>query len=415
MRLDPKDHTFLRAKGARRILAALPEGSTRFVGGCVRNALLGEPGGDIDMATQLRPDEVAKRMREAGIAVHETGLSHGTLTLVASGEVVEITTLRKDVSTDGRRATVSFTTDWALDAKRRDFTINALYADADGLIHDPTAQGLADIKARRVRFVGNPETRIREDYLRILRFFRFNAWYARDGALERAGLAACRNLQAGLEGLSAERVWAETKKLLAAPKPHRVVNLMLAGGILETLLPEASNVEGLGLLQKLEEEKALAPDSGTRLMALCARDEFLMARLCKRLKMSNREKTRFLRWAMDRAALAPAMSEKELAMTCYKSGRQTIMDRVLLRAAGASDPVLKAGWWQNYQFAKAWEKPEFPLKGKDLIAAGFASGPKLGKTLQALEALWLRSNFTADKAKLLMAARLVAGQNKSRP
>ena len=403
---------WLSAAPTQRLFAALPKDSARFVGGCVRNALLGEPVADYDIATTVEPHEVAKYLKAANIAVHETGIAHGTLTAVVDGTVFEVTTLRKDVSTDGRRATVEFTKGWAEDARRRDFTINALYADLSGEIFDPTEQGLDDIKVRKVRFVGNAETRIEEDYLRILRFFRFNAWYAADKALDGAGLTACRELKAGLKSLSSERVWSELKKLLSAPNimgkgPFRTVNVMSVNGILETLLPEASNAEGLQLICALEESKSLSPDPYLRLMAMSTRDELAMARLCKRLKMSNKEKTRLMYWAGDQTSLQPGLPDKETKIAIYTAGQQVAMDRALIRSAGASDPIEAAAWWALYETARDWQRPEFPVTGKDLIAMGIPHGEKLGKALTALKALWIRSGFKVEKPQLMVAAKML--------
>ena len=408
MKLDASKNPWLCAEPTRKLFAALPDGSARFVGGCVRNALLGEPVADLDIATKLAPADVSKRLKTAGFAVHETGIAHGTLTVVCVGSVFEITSLRKDVSTDGRRATVAFTGDWSEDARRRDFTINALYADLDGQVYDPTGQGLEDIKQRKIRFVGKAETRIEEDYLRILRFFRFNAWYTHDKAMDKDGLKACRDLQAGLKTLSAERVWSEIKKLLSAPHPFRTVNVMLVSGILETLLPEASNAEGLQLLCALETKKNLAPDPYLRLMAMSGRDELAMARLCRRLKMSNKEKARLMHWAGDQTSLTPDMLEKETEIALYTAGRQVALDRAVLRAAG--DAKQSAEWWLLYVAAKDWQKPEFPITAKDLIALGIAHGPALGKAMRALEALWIKSGFKVKKPQLLVAAKMLFRQ-----
>ena len=410
MKLDVDSHEWLSAKPVLRVFAALPKGQARFVGGCVRNALMGAPVSDYDIATTLQPKEVSAALKAAKIAVHETGIDHGTLTAVADNAVFEITTLRKDVSTDGRRATVEFTKDWDADAQRRDFTMNALYCDLEGVIYDPTGQGLSDIKTKTIRFVGTATERIEEDYLRILRYFRFHAWYTADAAMNKEALSACRAYKAGLKTLSAERVWSEFKKLLSAPMPHRTVNVMLINGVLETLLPEASNSEGLQLLCALEEKAGLEPDPYLRLMALAARDEFAMAGLVRRLKMSGKEKTRLLSWAGDRAALAPGLDDKDLKIEIYKAGRQTAMDRAILRAAGAKDPILRNEWLNIYKTAQDWQWPEFPLTGKDLIAAGIPAGPKMGKSLAALKALWIRSGFTATKPKLLMALALIGGR-----
>jgi len=407
VKLDPKKHKWLASKPALRVFDALPSNSARFVGGCVRNAILGAPVADYDIATTETPEKVMRALKGAGISVHETGISHGTITAVADKIVFEITTLRKDVTTDGRRATVEFSTDWNEDARRRDFTMNALYADPDGQIHDPTGQGVADAKARRIRFVDDAHSRIEEDYLRILRFFRFFAWYGEDTAMDKQGLDACRELKTGLKTLSAERIWSETKKLLAAPSPHRTVNVMLINGILETLLPEASNSEGLQRLIEIEPEAGVKPDPYLRLMAMAARDEFAIAGLCRRLKMSNAEKKRLVLWAADRTELAPGQPDKETKIMLYNAGRHVAMDRAVLRAAGADDPIVRNGWLSVYDIARTWEWPEFPLSGKDIIKAGVPSGEKVGKALTALEALWVRSGFHADKKRLLAALTLI--------
>jgi len=410
VKLNVDKHAWLTAKPTQRLFAALPKGTARFVGGCVRNALLGEPVADYDIATTVEPHEVAKHLKAADIAVHETGIAHGTLTAVVDGTVFEVTTLRRDVSTDGRRATVEFTADWAEDAHRRDFTINALYSDLNGEIYDPTKQGLADIKTRKIRFVGNAETRIEEDYLRILRFFRFNAWYAEDRAMDAVGLTACRELKAELKSLSSERVWSEIKKLLSAPTPFRTVNVMSVNGVLETLLPEASNSEGLQLLCELEKNKSLSPDPYLRLMAMSARDELAMARLCKRLKMSNKEKARLKHWAGDQTNLQPGLPDKETKIAIYTAGQQVAMDRAVLRSAGASDPIEAAAWWALHNTARDWQWPEFPVTGKDLIAVGIPHGEKLGKSLTALKALWIRSGFKVEKSQLMVAAKMLFKQ-----
>ncbi len=405
MKLDADKNPWLDAAPTRKLFAALPKDSARFVGGCVRNALLGAPVADLDIATTLEPAEVAKRLKQAGFAVHETGIAHGTLTVVCASTVFEITTLRKDVSTDGRRATVAFTKDWNEDAQRRDFTMNALYADLAGQVYDPTGQGIADIKARKIRFVGDARTRIEEDYLRILRFFRFTAWYGHDRIMDKGGLAACRDLQSGLKTLSAERIWSEIKKLLSAPYPFRTVNVMLVGGVLETLLPEASNAEGLQYLCELEAIKSLEPDPYLRLMVMSGRDELATARLCKRLKMSNKEKARLMAWAGDQTKLTPDMPKKESEIAFYTAGRQVAMDRAILRAAGAGADMNR--WWHVYLQAKNWQKPDFPVAGKDLIELGIPHGPALGKAMRALEALWIKSGFNVQKPQLLTAAKML--------
>ena len=402
----------MREVGVRAIFSALPEGSVRFVGGCVRNALMGRQVSDIDLATQLAPNDVIKALDSAKIRYVPTGIDHGTVTAVIDGKPYEITSLRKDVETDGRRAVVSFTQDWAEDAQRRDLTFNALYADYDGQIFDPAGQGLEDLDARRFRFVGDADTRVKEDYLRILRFFRFLAWYGRgvEGQISKpdaASLKACRENAGGLKKLSAERIWTEVKKLLLAPDPARVLRIMLTNDILETLLPEASNVEGLECLIALERREAIKPDPLLRLMALSTREPLPMALLTKRLKMSKAEKTRLISWATDATALDPNADDRAKRIAIYKAGKQVIMDRAHLRAAGAEDPITSSRWMSLVDLAMGWTPPKFPLTGKDLIKAGEPPGEAMGKKLEALKALWVRSGFTVEKDKLLMALKLL--------
>ena len=405
--LNPKQFAWMRSKAISAVFKALPAGSTRFVGGCVRNALMGVEVGDIDLATQLGPKEVAKALDEAKIRYVPTGIDHGTLTAVIKGKPFEITSLRKDVETDGRRAVVAFTKDWAEDAQRRDLTINALYADFDGTIYDPTGQGLDDLKAMKFRFVGDAEERVQEDYLRILRFFRFLAWYGGDGKVDAAALKACRENRRGLKKLSAERVWSELKKLLLARDPSRSVRIMLTNEILDTLLPEASNAEGLSKMVVLESREAIVPDPLLRLMAMSAREPLQMALLCKRLKMSSKETARLRAWSDSSEALDPHANDSEKLKTIYFAGKQVVIDRARVRAAGEEDALLSSRWMSLADLAMGWTPPEFPLTGKDLKAEGVEPGPQMGKVLDALKALWVRSNFTAGREQLLMALKLI--------
>lgn len=398
---------FIDDAGAQAILAALPDGSTRFVGGCIRNALWGEPVADIDLATQIAPETAVTLLKDAKIKTVPTGIAHGTITAVVSGKPYEITTLRRDVETDGRRAVIAYTDDWAEDAQRRDFTVNALYADQSGEVFDPTGEGLADIEARRFRFVGDADQRVREDYLRILRLFRFVAWYGRDAKITKEALTACRENRSGLKTLSAERVWSETKKLLSASDPVRSVRIMLQQELLDTLLPEASNVNGLSCMVSLEGREAIKPDPMLRLMAMMGREPLPAVLMAKRLRMSNKEADRLKAWASDGESLSSDMSERARMQAIYRSGKQTILDRARLRAAGATDPLESSRWMVLADLALGWTPPAFPLRGADLVKAGVPKGPKLGKALAALEALWVRSGFSTEKPQLLAALKLL--------
>lgn len=406
--LTPQSHAWLTDPDNIAVMNALGAGRARYVGGSVRNSLWGFDVDDIDIATQLKPQAVLDALKSAGIKSVPTGIDHGTITAVMNGRPIEITSLRKDVATDGRRAVVAYTTDWAEDAQRRDFTVNALYADLDGKIYDPTGQGLTDAKARKFRFVGTAEDRVSEDYLRVLRYFRFIAWYGGDSKLDAEALAACRGGVRGLKSLSAERVWSEIKKLLRAPNPSRALQIMLTNDILEAIMPEATNVEGLSKFINLERREALRPvDPMLRIMALSARNPLPMALLCKRMKMSKADTVRLRSWADDATSFDPGSDERAKLAAIYHTGKRLAMDRCLIRAAGEGDPILSAKWMSLVDLALGWTAPVFPLTGKDLAAAGVAPGPGMGKKLDALKALWVRSGFTADKPKLLMALKLL--------
>ena len=411
MKLDVSKHDWLQSSALKTLFEAFPDGSLRFVGGCVRNALMGHPVSDIDLATQLEPDEMMAALDKAKIRYVETGVAHGTVTAVIKGTPYEITSLRKDIETDGRRAVVSFTKDWAVDALRRDLTVNALYADLSGQVFDPLGEGLDDIKAGRLRFAGEAAARITEDYLRLLRYFRFMAWYGGDAPFDKEALTASRELQSGLKKLSAERVWSELKKLLSAPDPTRAARVMFQQGILETLLPESSNADGLELYVKLEKREGLEPDPLARLMAMSAREPLQMALLAKRLKMSKAESARLRGWSDDDGVLDPYADDRSKLQAIYKSGKQVVIDRARLRAAGEPDVIKSAHWISLADLAADWTRPKFPLTGKDLQAAGVKAGPEMGRIMKALEALWIRSGFTVDKPKLLIALKMFGGKS----
>ena len=363
-------------------LVGAGDGTAFFVGGCVRNTLLGQPVADIDITTPIDPAEVTRRLEAAGLKVVPTGIGHGTVTAVSGGEGFEITTFRADVTTDGRRATVRFSTDIAEDAARRDFTMNAIYADAAGEIIDPL-EGLPDILARRVRFIGDPHDRIREDYLRILRFFRFTAWYGHDG-IEAGGLAACAELADGIDGLARERIGAEMKKLLAAPDPASAVAAMAASGVLARCLPGASPTL-LAPLVHLEGEAAVAADWMARLAALGGETPETALRL-SRVEAKGLTDIRTLL-----AAPTP------VAVAAHCSGARTARALALLRAASGDTSGLAK---LNDEIARGIAA-KFPLRAADLVAAGMQPGPELGTALEAARTRWLNSNFSLDRMKLL--------------
>lgn len=369
-------------EGLARLLAALDaaEGRTRYVGGAVRDTLADIPVSDLDLATALPPEEATRRIRQAGFKAVPTGIAHGTVTAVLHGWPVEVTTLRRDVSTDGRRATVAFTDDWREDAARRDFTINALSADpASGRIHDYFG-GVDDLAAGRVRFIGEPYARIAEDHLRILRFFRFQARFGRH-APDAPALAACTERANDLMALSRERIAAEWLKLLDFPDPVATVTLMIGHGILRPVLPEIDGAR-LPLLARLvarETALGVAPDALRRFAALLPRDPALAGRVAARLKLSNAQRARLALYA----GPTPPGPARAIAWAHREGARD------LLLLSDWTDADIAAG----LAAIASWERPVFPLKGGDLLALGLKPGPEIAATLQAIEREWIAAGF----------------------
>ena len=367
--------------------AAGGPGCARFVGGCVRNALIGAPVADIDIATTLKPEETDRAIRTAGLKAVPTGIAHGTVTAVSERQPFEITTLRRDVSTDGRNATVAFTDDWAEDAARRDFRLNALYADGEGRVFDPTGEGVADAAAGRIVFVGNPETRIREDFLRILRFFRFFAWYGR-GEPDEAALEACRALAPGMTRLSAERVSKELMTLLAAPGPRVAMAAMTDAGVLAQILPEAAN----GPL--FEAAVGLSPDPVIRLMTLFPTDERLVREASTRLRFANATRDRLAAAAVAAPAVSLTMSDPEVRAAVYLHGGRALTDALHRRwaeAPGEGDAAQRL-----LALAESWRRPSMPVGGRELARLGVEPGPETGRLLKAFEDGWIADDFPSD-------------------
>ena len=390
------DQSWLRAPQTRAVIAALEaaggSGCARFVGGCVRNAVIGQPVDDIDIATTLAPEAVMAAVKTAGLKAVPTGLAHGTVTAVSGGQPHEVTTLRRDVSTDGRNATVAFTRDWAEDAGRRDFRLNALYAAPDGEMFDPTGQGIDDALAGRIVFVGEPETRIREDYLRILRFFRFHAWYGR-GPADAAGLKACADLKDGIIRLSAERVSKELLKLLAAPDPAPAVRLMAESGVLDRVLPDHA---GLTLFESMTH---ISDDPLLRLSALLPADADRVRASARALRLSNAQKERLVLALPAEPAVSPVMAERAGRAALYRLGRRRFEDQ-LMRAWAAS-PEQEEQARRLLDQVAAWSIPRLPVDGHDAARAG-ASGPAVGQTLGAFEDWWVDQDFPeGDHAAML--------------
>ncbi|NLS28503.1 CCA-adding enzyme [Sphingomonas sp. S2M10] len=376
-----------------RVLGAA-EGLSRFVGGAVRDALLDIPVADLDLATSLTPEEVLARLRAAAIRAVPTGLQHGTITAVLESGPVEVTTLRRDVSTDGRHATVAFTDDWREDAARRDFTINALYADPEtGALYDYFG-GLEDLAARRVRFIGDPLQRIAEDHLRILRFFRFLARFG--DTPDAAGLDACTARARDLMALSRERIRDELLKLLVARDAVGVVALMLARGILAPVVPEIATADRLAALATREARLGATPDPVRRLAALLPRDATLGDSIGARLKLSNAQRKRLI------LALGDGGTDNARALA-YRIGREAAEDRLLL--AAASDEEAVQGWSQ----LAGWEIPRLPMSGGALVERGLAKGPDVARALRAVEEQWIAERFP-DGARVDTIADAVVAQ-----
>jgi poly(A) polymerase len=401
-RLDPARNDWMRSPATLRVMEAL--GDARFVGGAVRNALLGRDVSDVDIATPLMPGDVTKRLESARLKAVPTGIDHGTITAIANGKPFEVTTLRRDVSTDGRRAVVAFTTDWKEDAQRRDFTMNALYADAKGEVFD-TVGGIADLQAGRVRFVGDPVTRIREDYLRILRLFRFHAWYGK-GEIEAEALRAVAEEKAGLAQLSGERIQNEMLKLLAAENPIAVLRSMAAVGILSDIFPGALNIVRLERLCAIDANNFFKPDAILRLAALLPNDVAVADNLAARWRLSNADRDRLVDLSGAREKIVSYLSIKEVRKLLYALGTPRFKDRVFLKWAEDPKESNFIQWRALLAMADAWERPKFPLDGGNVMAAGVPQGPLIGKILSEVEEWWIDSDFIEDEFSL--AERLKA-------
>jgi poly(A) polymerase len=385
------DAPWREGSGMRAVLAALDAemGATRFVGGAVRDTLLGLPVSDVDLATRLQPPEVIERLQRAGIKAVPTGIAHGTITAVPSDGPIEVTTLRRDVATDGRRATVAFTEDWRADAARRDFTINALFADpATGEVQDYFG-GEADLAGGCVRFIGDPLTRIAEDHLRILRFFRFTARFGSEPDVP--GLSACTARANDLMALSRERIADEWLKILALPDPVSTIALMIVHGILRPVLPEIERTDALGALVARESAAGIAPNPLRRLAALLPPDPALAANVAARLRLSKGAAKRLVSAA---GRSDEAVDPQALA---YREGADEAANRILL-GDGSLDQLAALA---------DWHRPHFPLSGGDLIAMGFKPGPIVARTLQAIEARWVKEGFPADPQKVREIARAI--------
>jgi tRNA nucleotidyltransferase/poly(A) polymerase len=403
------DAPWLKSGPTARVLGLLNGNGeeARVVGGAVRNALLKIPTGDIDIATTALPTEVIRRAKAAGIKCVPTGIEHGTVTLVVDGQPFEVTTLREDTETFGRKAKVAFGRDWVRDAERRDFTINGLSVDADGVVHDHVG-GLEDIAARRVRFIGDPNRRIAEDYLRILRFFRIHAAYGA-GEPDRAGILACIAGRAGLATLSAERVRMEMLKLMLAEGAAGVITAMVDGGLLLQILGGVAYAGPFRSMIAAERMLGLKPDPVRRLGALAVAVTEDARRVAARLRLSNAE-AKALDSMGHRWWRLAGMDEATARRRLYRLGADRYRDRLMLAWARAGRDIDPAHWRELATLPARWSAPKFPLKAADFNARGIADGPALGHVLTLAEDAWLAADFPLDPSALTAIADQAAAR-----
>lgn len=398
---------FLDEPGVKRVFSALDvnDEETRIIGGAIRNVLLGAAVHEVDFATTATPDDIIRHAKAAGLRFAPTGYEHGTVTLLVDGKPFEVTTLREDVETDGRRAKVRFGRSFEQDALRRDFTINALSVTSDGRLFDYT-NALADIQARRVRFIGEARQRIREDYLRSLRFFRFHAAYGA-GIMDAEAFAAIIAERAGLETLSRERIRAELLKLLIAERASEVVADMAGAGLLQSLLAGITQPTRLARIVEIEAAHGVGPDAVLRLIALCVMTSDDAARLRDRMRLSNAETMRAEHAALAYARLHGRLTPpqpRELYTFLYERGRAAACDALSLAHAESPAAPNDPEWISAWRFLRDTPEPRLPFTGADLIARGLPSGREMGQTLKKLQALWIRAGFPTDPSVL---ARLI--------
>ncbi|MEO8558983.1 MAG: CCA tRNA nucleotidyltransferase [Rhodospirillales bacterium] len=403
---------WMTAPETARVLAALAKGgiAARFVGGSVRNALLGVAIDDIDLAVACKPEDTLRLLIGAGIRAISTGIEHGTITAVSNGKHFEITSLRRDAETFGRKARVEFTDDWLEDAQRRDFTVNAMFADADGALYD-FFDGRADLAAGRIRFVGMSAERIKEDVLRILRFFRFQAWYGKE-PLHQESFAACVAAAPSMSKLSGERVQKEMRRLLEATDPVPTLRLMADNKILAHWLPELGALDTLTALVALERERGEA-DPWRRLAALLPPDSDVAA-LAERWRLSNAVSERLQAMVVAEPTIQAQATLQQRRQWRYRLGDTLYADRVLLAwAKAAPSNAAASNYGVALQLARDWPAPNFPLSGADVVALGVAPGPQIGALLRAVEAWWIDGDFSANRAACLAEMRRRAAELSS--
>jgi tRNA nucleotidyltransferase/poly(A) polymerase len=399
---------WFQARGVGAVFALIAGGGeeARVIGGAVRNALLAAPVREVDFATTATPDKVTALAGAAGIKVVPTGIDHGTVTLVVEGRGFEVTTLRQDIATDGRHAVVRFGRDWTADAMRRDFTVNALSADASGVVHDPIG-GLADIRARRIRFIGDPAERIAEDRLRILRLFRFHAEYG-EGDIDAAGLSAAIRARNDLRDLSAERVGQEMRRIVVASRAVEVATLMQESGILGVVFGGIGYLAQFGKMVRASTAAKAPVHPAPRFAALGCRVAEDALRLTERLRLTNAERDRMLATLSAARAFAPFPDEPGQRRALYELGEPAFRDGVFQGFAWASEPAGPV-WKELYHLPDRWQAPVFPLSGRDVTDV--PRGPAIGALLRAVEAWWIEQDFAPDEAALrARLQQMIAGQ-----
>lgn len=403
--LKPEEHHWMDSLNIKKLFKAFPEETIRFVGGCVRNALLGFEVSDIDLATQLKPNEVKKCLENAGIKYLTTGIKHGTITAVIEKNTFEITSLRSDFNTDGRHAEVIFKSNWEVDAQRRDFTINALYANFKGQVFDPTGKGLKDLRPVKISFVGNPENRIREDYLRIIRYFRFLSCYGTKDSVNPETLSVIKANLEGLSRLSPERLWMELKNLLSANSVFHALYLMESTGVLNYILPELKGVSGLKKLEDLERSNTISVDPLLRIMTLIHRDIKKVNTLCDRFRMSSKETKRLQLWSTSQYEIQKDMLNIDIMNFIYKEGHQVFFDRCTYDITSQDEYNKYHDLKLLIKSSQKIKTPIFPVKGRDLKSIGITPGPQMGLMLNALETIWIESGFESTRENLLQFAK----------
>ena len=406
---------WLSTATVQSVFAALEQdgAEARIVGGAVRNALLGVPVADIDFATTATPDIVSAQSKAAGFKVVPTGIEHGTLTVLAGGNKYEVTTLREDIETDGRRAVVRFGRDWIADARRRDFTVNALSVDAKGTLYDPLG-GYDDVLTGRIRFVGEPGKRIAEDRLRVLRFFRFYAQYGK-GDLDGEGLTAAIRARDALRDLSAERIGQEMRQIAVARGALKTVTAMQDSGILPIVLGGVGYIGALRRLQEFENSVDMTPKLALRVAAFACRVEEDALRLAGRMRLANATRDRMRRAIAAINEFGPRPQQKAARRALYRLGEESYRDGVALAFGWNHAPADSAPWRELYALPDEWSAPTFPLGGRDVLGGTSLRGPSVGALLKGIEAWWVENDFVADEPALRDRLReLIAAANELR-